>query len=256
MHDGTETTLGLEGRVALVTGGTRGLGLAIARKLCSAGCDVVLNYAGSDEAAQAALDSLAGLKGAASLARGDIREPQTVPRLLEEAAGRHGGLDILVHNAASWQPMPALRPDQAALRRDLSTAVDPLLYGATAFADVLGARGRGRIVAVSSTGARNVVPGYVSLGLAKAALESLVRYLAVELAGRGVAVNAVATHKLDKGVPDGRPEVAAMLAARTPAGRLTRPADVADVVALLCTDEAAWIHGQVIGVDGGLSLHA
>ncbi len=82
------------------------------------------------------------------------------------------------------------------------------------------------------------------------------RYLAAELAGRGIAVNAVSTAKIDKGPDTPNPEMARMLASRTPAGRLTRPEDVANVVALLCTDEAAWIHGQVITVDGGLGLRA
>jgi enoyl-[acyl-carrier protein] reductase III len=102
------------------------------------------------------------------------------------------------------------------------------------------------------------VPAYLSVGLAKAALESLVRYLAVELAGRGIAVNAIATALLDKGDPRSlaASELGAMLASRTPAGRLSTPADVADAVALLCADEAAWIHGQVITVDGGLGLRA
>jgi enoyl-[acyl-carrier protein] reductase III len=112
----------------------------------------------------------------------------------------------------------------------------------------------GRIIAVSSNGARMAAPAYASLGMAKAALESLVRYLAVELAPKGITVNAVSTAKIDKGPDTPAPEVAAMLAGRTPAGRLTTPRDVAGIVALLCTDEAAWLQGQVITADGGLSL--
>ena len=109
---------------------------------------------------------------------------------------------------------------------------------------------------MSSSGARRVVDGYLGLGMAKAALESLVRYLAVELAPTGVAVNAVSTAKVDKGTDDPRPDLVRTLAARTPAGRLTTPEDVASVVALLCTDEAGWLQGQVITVDGGLALRA
>jgi enoyl-[acyl-carrier protein] reductase III len=249
-------TLGLAGRVALVTGGTRGLGRAIARKLCASGCDVYLNYAGSDADAEEAVASLRGLKGTAVAVKGDITRPETLPGLLDRITGRHGRLDILVHNAASFHPMPTLAASVPDVHRDVAAAVDPLLHAAARLAEAM-AGGPGRVVAVSSLGAQAVVPRYVGLGLAKAALESLVRYLAAELAPRGIAVNAVSTAKLDKGGPAAvNPEAARALAARTPAGRLTRPEDLADAVALLCTDEAAWIHGQVITVDGGSRLRA
>jgi enoyl-[acyl-carrier protein] reductase III len=138
----------------------------------------------------------------------------------------------------------------------MATALDPLLYAAPELVAAM-AGGPGRVVAVSSLGARSVVPRYVGLGVAKAALESLVRYLAADLAGHGIAVNAVTTAKLDKGgAAKVNPEAVKALVARTPAGRLTRPEDLADAVALLCTDEAAWIHGQVLTVDGGSGLRA
>jgi enoyl-[acyl-carrier protein] reductase III len=248
----TGSTLGLEGRIALVTGGTRGLGLAIARKLCACGCDVILGYGSSDEDAAHALRSLDGLKGSASAIRADLRAPDSVPELLQTVRERHGRLDVFVHNAATWTPMPATGADHAALHQDIATAVDPLLHAAARLPALMPPGGR--VVAVSSTGAHQVVPGYVSLGLAKAALESLVGYLAVELSGHGIVVNAVSTAKLDKDPGAAKGLVEAALAARTPAGRLTVPSDVADVVALLCTDEAAWLRGQVVVADGGLCL--
>jgi enoyl-[acyl-carrier protein] reductase III len=247
--------LGLAGRVALVTGGTRGLGLAIARKLCGAGCHVYVNYAHSDSGAERAVAELAGLKGTATPLKADVGDPGVPGRLVELARARHRRLDILVHNAASFHPMPALRPDVGDLWDDVRVALGPLVQAASSLADLL-AQGTGRVVAVSSSGARSVVPGYLSQGLGKAALESLVRYLAVELAPRGITVNAVSTGKVDKG-PETRDEkVAKLLAERTPGGRLTVPEDVANAVALLCTDEAAWIQGQVLTVDGGLGLRA
>ncbi|MEU4349645.1 SDR family oxidoreductase [Streptomyces sp. NPDC023838] len=248
----TGSTLGLEGRTAVVTGGTRGLGLAIARKLVACGCDVVLGYGSSDEDAARALSSLDGLKGGATAFRADLGEPDAVDRLLEAVRERHGRLDVFVHNAATWTPMPATAADHAALHTDIATAVDPLLRAAALLPGLMPPGGR--IVAVSSTGARQVVPGYVSLGLAKAALESLVGYLAVELSKHGIAVNAVSTAKLDKDPGAAKGPVEAALASRTPGGRLTVPSDVADVVALLCTDEAAWLRGQVVTADGGLGL--
>ncbi|MFI9724238.1 SDR family oxidoreductase [Streptomyces sp. NPDC052396] len=249
------TRLGLEGRVALVTGATRGLGLATARKLCASGCRVYLNYAHSEDDARAAVDSLAGLPGTATALRTDVARPEGVQEAIRQVAEEHGALDVFVHNTSALRPMPATGLDLDAFRAGLEVSLLPLLSAAPALAGAM-AEGTGRIVAVSSTGAGRVVPGYAALGLAKAALESFVRYLAVELAARGIAVNAVSTAKLDKGDDTLRPEAVQALAARTPAGRLTVPADVADAIALLCTDEAAWIHGQVLTVDGGLGLRA
>jgi enoyl-[acyl-carrier protein] reductase III len=191
------------------------------------------------------------MPGRASLAKADIQHPGAVRDVLDGARQRYGRVDILVHNAASFHPMATGGAAIDAVHRDIGAAIDPLLGVAGELAAYL-TPGAGRVIAISSNGARQVVPRYVSLGAAKAALESVLRYLAVELAPHGIYVNAVSTAKLDKGVPDD-PAVAA-LAARTPGGRLTRPDDVAGVVALLCTDEARWIHGQVITVDGGLGL--
>ncbi|NEA44238.1 SDR family oxidoreductase [Streptomyces sp. SID11385] len=246
--------LGLSGKVAVVTGGTRGVGLAIARKLCGEGCHTVVTYAHSTEAADSALGLLSGLPGKAVAHRADITRPESLDGLLTAVGEEFGRVDIFVHNAATWTPGPAVGADPDTVYADVSAALDPLLRGAGAIARLM-AGAAGRVVAVSSSGAHSVIPRYVGLGVAKAALESLVRYLAVELAGSGIAVNAVSTSKIDKGRGDtSQPDVAAALAARTPAGRLTTPQDIADAVALLCTAEAGWIQGQVITADGGLAL--
>lgn len=241
----------LAGRTALVTGGTRGVGLAVARKLQAAGARVLLNYAHHDADAEKAAADLTG--GEVHLLKVDVTDPARWRGLLDTVGDRFGGLDIFVHNVASATPMSAVDAPLTAVHRDLGTALDPLLTAAGPLAALMVGR-PGRIVAISNSGARRVIPRLPSLGMAKAALESLVRYLAVELAGRGIAVNAVATAKVDKGDGSADPKLLAALAARTPAGRLTRPSDVADAVALLCADEAAWIHGQVITVDGGFGL--
>jgi enoyl-[acyl-carrier protein] reductase III len=247
--------LGLSGKVAVVTGATRGIGLAVARRLCAAGCQVVLNYAHSEADAAAAAEQLSALKGSAEAVRADVTDRAQLMELLARVRERYGRLDVFVHNAASWHPTPTLAADPEHIRADLDAALSPLIYGAGPIAELMAGR-PGRIVAISSSGARSVIPQYVGLGMAKSALEGLVRYLAVELAGRGVAVNAVSTAKVDKGAATSAPDAAAALAARTPAGRLTTPDDVADVVALLCTAEAGWIHGEVITADGGLRLRS
>jgi len=255
-----ESSLGIAGKVAIITGGSRGLGRAIAEKLCAGGCHVIVSYANSDQDAQDALSSLARLPGSATLVKGDVREHAVLEAVVNKAIDTHGRLDIFVHNAAALQPMSAVAPDAAAVYREQELALNPLLLGAGIFAKVMNEATGGRVIAISSNGAGHVIPGYLSVGVAKAAMESLVRYLAAELAGQGIAVNAISTALLDKGGPNtgglANPAIATMLAARTPAGRLSTPADVADAVALLCAPEAAWIHGQVITVDGGLGLLA
>ncbi|RMI43206.1 SDR family oxidoreductase [Actinomadura harenae] len=243
----------LTDRLALVTGGTRGLGLAIAGRLCSLGCEVLVNYAHDDAGAEEALEALGAAGGKASLVRADVADPDQVRAMLDDIERDRGRLDIFVHNAGIHRPAPATAISREAYDRITALVVGPLVSGAGHLARLLPA-GTGRVVAVSSTGARRAVPDYAALGSAKAALESLVRYLAVELAGRGITVNAVRAGKLDKDPGSAPSGPAARVAARTPAGRLTRPGDVADVVAMLCRAEAGWIHGETITVDGGLHL--
>lgn len=241
-------------RYAVVTGGTRGIGLCVARKLCASGTDVLLVYGHSGTDAGHALESLSGLPGSASATRADLTVPGGIGHVLDEVQARWGALDVLVHAAADWRPSATLETTLRGARDDLAMGVGPLLAAAPALTKLMAGR-PGRVIAVSSAGAGRVVPRYATQGLAKAALESLVRYLAVEFAPLGITVNAVSTSKLDKGPGTGGPPgVLAGLAARTPAGRLTAPQDVADVVSLLCHADAGWIHGQVITVDGGLSL--
>ncbi|MGA5305640.1 SDR family oxidoreductase [Nucisporomicrobium flavum] len=245
---------GLKGRVALVMGGTRGVGRAVAEKLVASGCDVLVNYATSTSAAQALVDDLAGEAGTVTAVQGDARRPATVERLFDTVRERHGHVDIVVHSVPSMHPMPAAAPRMKDFRTDVETALVPLAALAAPAAAAMGEGGR--IVAVSASVARTVTPNFVSLGTAKAAMEALVRYLSVEFAGRGVTVNAVSASKLDKGAETTLPHVARALAARTPAGRLATPRDIADVVGLLCLPEAQWVQGQVITVDGGLQLTA
>jgi enoyl-[acyl-carrier protein] reductase III len=254
MAETTSGALGLAGRVALVSGASRGLGRAIAHKLCASGCHVALNYVRDDAAAAAAVESLAGLPGTAVAAKADIGRPDALAELLGDLRDRHGRLDVFVHNAATFTPMLAVSPDAEAFYREQELALNPLLYGASTLAKSMD--GYGRVVAISGNGAHQVIPNYLATGVAKASLENLVRYLAVDLAPFGITVNAVATGLLDKGEQTSNKEIAGFLGSRTPNGRLTRPGDVADAVALLCTPEAGWIQGQVLTVDGGLGLRA
>ncbi|MGW7535321.1 SDR family oxidoreductase [Amycolatopsis sp. NPDC054798] len=240
-----------EPRVALVTGSTRGLGLEIARSFCLRGFAVTLNYAHDESAADRAVRELSATGAEVRAVRADVGCAEGVHRMFDALGPR---LDVLVHNAVRFHRMRATEARAPLIELDARVALGPLLHGAERLAALLPSGGR--VVAISSRGARTVIPGYVSLGVAKAGLESLVRYLAVELAGRGVTVNAVAAGKLDEGEQSAEPEIDARVKARTPAGRLTTASDVAGVVNLLCRPEAAWIHGQTIVVDGGIGLLA
>src|SRR5580698_6701445 len=211
------SSLDIGGKVAIITGGSRGLGRAIAEKLCAGGCHVIVNYANSDSTAQDTVNSLARLPGSVTLVKADVREHGAIEEVVNKAIDVHGRLDIFVHNAATLQPMSAFAPDPAAVYREQELALNPLLFGAGILAKAMNEQTGGRVIAIW-------------------------------------------TALLDKTDPNtsglANPAIAAMLAARTPAGRLSTPADVADAVALLCAPEAAWIHGQVITVDGGLGLLA
>jgi enoyl-[acyl-carrier protein] reductase III len=238
----------LFGRTAIVTGGTRGLGKAITVALCRRGADVVVNHR-SDSAAEV-LAQAKQLPGTVRAVRADIGKPDGVRALLDSVPA--GSLDFFIHNAAVMQPMSALAPDVAAFEEAMASSLGPLLYGAERWTGLL--RQGGRLLAISSNGAGSTIPGYVASGVGKAALEAYMRYLAVELAPRGISVNTISTAMLDKQLDTQNAKVMSILASRTPGGHLSLPEDVADAVVLLCLPESHWIQGQVITADGGLCL--
>ena len=174
-----------------------------------------------------------------------------------DALGDGDGPDVVVANAALGVLKPALKVRDSKWDLTQETCVRSLLALARAAAPRMEARGGGHIVTLSSLGAHRTMPGYVAIGTAKAAVETLVRYLAVELAPLNIRVNCVSggpieTDALDYVLPD--PALRAKVAAGTPLGRLGHPDDLANVVSFLCGPDAAWITGQTIVADGGLSL--
>lgn len=239
----------LEGKVALVTGGTGRLGRVIAAALCARGAETLLVYAHDGATADAAVAELAGLPGKTKSIRADVSNAESVRGLYETIAADHAGLDVLVHAAAALTPMSPAAPDVQACERDLAVALGPLLHGAQALTALL--RPGGRIIGVSSTGARRVIPSYLGQGMAKAAMESAIRYLAAHLAPAGIAANVVSAGKLATATDD---DLTRRVAARSPLHRLVTVAEVAEVITLLCRPEAGHLHGQVVSVDAGLSL--
>jgi len=240
------------GATALVTGGSRGIGKAIALRLAREGAArVAIGYFRSDAAAEETAEELRGLGAEPILVRGNV----TSERVLEQV-GALGPLGVLVHNAASGVIRPALETDERHWDWTLGANARALL--ALARVAVPSMPPGSSIVGISSLGSTRVLDDYALVGTSKAALEALVRYLAVELAPQGIRVNAVSAGIVETGALDHFPNREAMLemGARNPAGRLVAPEDVADAVAFLCSPAADMIRGHTLVVDGGWSLLA
>ena len=247
----------LSGKTALVTGSSRGIGRAIALRLGVLGADVAVNYVTRDKEAQQVVDGLQGLGRLAFAMRADVSNLAELGALFDRIGAEWGGLDIYVNNAidvASFGPIARLRPD--AWRHTIDSHVTTFLVGSQRAAKLMAGR-RGSIVALSSLGSRGYIPGYAPVGVGKAAIEALTRYLAVEFGPLGIRVNTVSGGPIDTDALRSFSTYEQMKDASTrlaPGRRMGQPEDVADVVAFLCTDDARWIYGQTIVVDGGLSL--
>jgi enoyl-[acyl-carrier protein] reductase III len=234
-----------------VTGGSRGIGRAIALRFARDGAKrVAIGYFRSDRAAEETAEDLRALGADPTLVRGNV----TSDRVLEEVAAL-GPLDVLVHNAASGVSVPALEATEKHWDWTVNTNARALLQLAQVAAPQM--PDGSSIVAISSLGAQRVLDNYTLVGTSKAALESLVRYLAVELAP-AIRVNAVSGGVVETAALDAFPNREAMLAAgaANPVGRLVEPDDIAGAVAFLCSPDARMIRGQTLIVDGGFSLRA
>ena len=235
----------------LVTGGTRGIGREVARRFAQDGATkIALGYLRNDSAAEEAAEELRALGAEPVLVRGNVSSAK-VARAVEAL----GPLDALVHCAATGVIRPALETTDKHFDWTLAANTRAFLSLARVVAPRMPPGSS--IVAVSSLGSSRVLENYILVGTSKAALEALVRYLAVELAPAGVRVNAVSGGVVETGALDHFPNREQMLSwslQRTPAGRLVEPTDVADVVSFLCSPSAEMIRGQTIVVDGGFSL--
>jgi enoyl-[acyl-carrier protein] reductase III len=238
-----------DGSSVLVTGGTRGIGLAIAQRLVADGATkAVLGYMRNDDAAEQAR---AAIDAEVVLVRGEVSKPSVV----EELAS-HGPYGVVVHNAATGVIREALDTEDKHWDWTMNANARALLSLTRACAPTMPEGSS--IVAISSLGSMRVLDNYVLVGTSKAALESVVRYLAVELAPRAIRANSVSGGVVDTGALEHFPNKDEMLATveRTPAGRLVDVNDIAAAVSFLCSDDAAMIRGQTIVVDGGFSLLA
>jgi enoyl-[acyl-carrier protein] reductase III len=245
----------LEGKTALITGGSRGIGRAIALGLAENGVDIVVNYVRHRKDAEATVAAIEE-KGVRCLAvKANVAKEADVDRMFEEIGTTYDRLDILVSNAASGvlKPVMELTPRHWDWAMDINARA---LLSLSQHAVRMMTQG-GRIMAVSSLGAVRAVPNYTVVGSSKAALESLVRHLAVELGPRGITVNTISAGVVDtdalKKFPN-RDEIISESLRRTPLGRLTTPEDVANLALFLCSDLSGMINGQTLVVDGGYAI--
>jgi enoyl-[acyl-carrier protein] reductase III len=247
--------MSFEGKLALITGSGRGIGRAIALKLASQGADIIVNFFRHRESAEQTAKDVRALGVKAEVIRANVGDPEKVNEIFDVITNKFGRLDILINNAASGVGRPLVDIDVKAWEWTMDINVRACLLCAQRAAKLMEGRG-GKIVSISSLGSRFVLPNYTVVGVSKAALEALTRYLAIELAPQGICVNAVAasaveTEALKFYFKEGLIKDSQQA---TPAGRMVIPEDVANVVAFLCREEAFMIRGQTIIVDGGTSV--
>jgi enoyl-[acyl-carrier protein] reductase III len=242
----------LNGKVALVTGASRGFGRAIALRLAAEGVKVVINVRRSLSEAQSVADEIAALGGDSLVVRADVGDESKISNMFDQINARFGRLDLLIANASFGIPGPLMSAKSKYWDITLDSTAKSLLLLAQHAVPMMS--GWGRIVSVTSYGGQRVLDGYGVVGIAKGAVESLTRALAVELAPEGILVNGVMPGLSDtksfRAIP-GSEESLQRVVKETPIGRSVVPEEVANVVAFLCSNQANMIVGQFVVVDGG-----
>lgn len=244
-------------KVALVTGSSRGIGKVIATRLAEKGYHLVINYSRSKRAALETAEELKQLGAEVLVVKCNVGDVDKVKKMFREVDERFGRLDVLVNNAASGVLRPLMELEESHWNWTMNINSKALLFCAQEAAKLMEKNGGGKIVSLSSLGSTRVLENYTAVGVSKAALEALTRYLAVELAHKNIRANAVSGGVVDTDAlthfPN-RDELLRDAEKRTPAGRIVRPQDLADAVLFLLSDEADMIRGQTLVVDGGISL--
>jgi enoyl-[acyl-carrier protein] reductase III len=251
--------MSLGGQVVAITGASRGIGKAIALRLArEQPGHVVVGYVSNHVAARETLDELGALGVPASSVRVDVAQEPMLRDMFSRIRGELGRLDVFVSNAARATFRPTMQLNARNWQKIMDINARAFLLGAQLAAELMHEGTGGRIIGMSSLGSRYAVPNYSGLGAAKAVIESLTRYLAVELAPWDINVNVVCGGFVDTAsmrLASDYKRMTEHLVATTPAGRLGQPDDLAGIVAFLCSPESDWIRGQTLVADGGYSLN-
>jgi 3-oxoacyl-[acyl-carrier protein] reductase len=244
----------LTGKVAVVTGASKGIGAAIAQELANDGAAVVVNYASSSQQAEILVKNIRSGGGKAKAVRADVSKLTEAKRLVDTAVSEFGRLDILVNNAGVYDFLPLPQITEAHFDRMFDLNVKGLLFATQAATDAMGEHG-GAVINIGSVASVLAPPGASVYSATKGAVDVITRSLAAELGPRKILVNAVLPGPVEtegnRSMADAD-QINAMFLARTPLGRIGQPRDIATVVSFLVSPEAGWISGQIIQAAGGL----
>ena len=247
------------GKTALITGSGRGIGREIALHFGSLGANIVVNYFRNREPAEETANEINQMGVKAEIIKANVGDMDDLEHLVSETDRLFGGLDYLISNAGSGYNRPIMEQRPKGWDWTMDINAKAYLFLAQKAVPLMEKKGGGWIVGISSPGSIRVLPEYAVVGASKAAIESLTRYLAVELAPRNIVVNAVspgivATDALQHFNTMQDEDLLEEIAEQTPAGRIVTPEDVAQIVAFLCSPAAKMIRGQTIIADGGFTL--
>lgn len=245
----------LQGRTAIVTGSGRGIGAEIARDLAAGGARVVLNYRSDGAAAEAVQQQIVDTGGQAHVVRADVSTPEGAEQLAEAARTTFGSIDVLVSNAGPlFRPIPLHEMSWEDFGGTVEADLRCAFFSTQAVLPTMTEQKRGRVVYIGSVSGDHPTPGLSHHGAARAALTTFARYVATESAPHGITANVVAPGMVQTDRTRGAGPMIEQLAARTPAGRIATPADVARAVRFFAADDEGFSTGMVLPVDGGLTL--
>ena len=245
----------LNGRVAIVTGGSRGIGRATSQALGAAGAHVLINYRSNATAAEETLRQLQDSGGEGEVVQFDVADAKAVDQAVKAASDKHGRIDILVNNAGVSVDQLLLRVSEGDLVSTWSTNVNGAVYCAKACIRVMMKKRWGRIINLSSVVGEAGNAGQSVYAASKAAILGLTRSLAKEYASRGITVNAVAPGYIRTDMTAEMPEAGIeKIIAQTPVGRVGTPEEVAAAVVFLASEESSYVTGQVVRVNGGMHV--
>ena len=247
----------LKGKAALVTRAASGVGRAVALRLARDGADIVLHHEQNEDGARTTAAEIEAMGRRVVIEQADLRDRAAIRKLFDSLEGRWERLDLLVHSAGHGASGPLMELTDDAWQSTLQTNVTAMLALTQGIHPWLKRAGGGNVLAISNEGSRTCFSGYGAGGTAKAALEALCRQLAFELVHDGIRVNAICVGPVqtpgnaELGYP---PAVYAFAEEKSPQGRMLRPDDLAGTISFLCCDDASWILGQTLVIDGGLML--